>query len=65
MLDIILSHRVYELAAIYNWGGVNSMFQQLSTSSTPNFASAYKSVQKMSKKALEQTINEIRDALGE
>ena len=64
MLDLILSHRVYELAAIYNWGNVNSTFQQLSTSSTPKFASAYKSVQKMSKKALEKTITEIRDSLG-
>lgn len=64
MLDLILSHRVYELAAIYNWGGVNSMFQQLSTNSTPKFASSYKGVQKMSKKALEQTIAEIRESLG-
>ncbi|MBQ3815981.1 MAG: hypothetical protein II836_07980 [Clostridia bacterium] len=65
MLDIILSRRVYELAAIYDWGGVNSMFSHLSTSSNPKFASAYKSVQKMSAKALEKTITEIRESLGQ
>ena len=65
MLDVILRGRVYELAAIYNWGSVNSMFAQLSTSSDPKFASAYKSVQKMANKALEQTIGEIRESLGE
>jgi hypothetical protein len=65
MLDIILNHRVYELAVIYDWGGINSMFSQLSTNASAKFSSAYKSVQKMSNKALDKTINEIRESLGQ
>ena len=65
MLDLILSNRVYELAAIYDWGRINSIFGQLSTNASPRFASAYKSVQKVSGKALEKTIDEIRESLGQ
>ena len=64
MLNLILSHRVYELAAIYNWGDVNSMFQSMSTNASSNFASTYKSKKKMAEKTLEKTLNEIREALG-
>ena len=56
---------VYELAAIYNWGDINSMFQTMSTNPASTFASAYKSRQKVAEKTLEKTINEIRESLGQ
>ena len=64
MLNLILSHRVYELAAIYDWGGVNSMFSEMSSNPSANFASTYKSKQKLAGKNLEKTVEEIRETLG-
>ena len=64
MLNLILSHRVYELAAIYDWGGINSMFSEMSGNPSANFASTYKSKQKAAGKNLDKTIAEIRESIG-
>ncbi len=64
MLDLILSHRVYELAAIYDWGGINSMYQTLASNETMSFASQFKSKQKVAQKNLDKTIDEIRESFG-
>lgn len=58
MLELILDNRVYELAAIYNWGGINSMFADLSKSGK-GFASTYAGKEKGAVSAIEKTIAEI------
>jgi len=62
MLELILDNRVYELASIYDWGGINSMFAQLAKT-TSGFASTYASKEKAAISAIEKTIQEI-EALG-
>lgn len=63
MLELILDSRVYELAAIYNWGSINSMFGGFATSTKSQFASTYAGKEKGATTALEKTVDEIK-ALG-
>ena len=65
MLELILDNRVYELAAIYDWGGVNSIFDTIAHDPATQFASKYASIQKVADKMLSRTIDEIREALGD
>ncbi len=60
MLELILDTRIYDLAAIYNWGGIN-IFSSLGDSATASFASSYASKTAAAEKALAQTIQEILD----
>ena len=62
MLEIILQSRVYEVAAIYNWGNIQTMFRTINLENK-EFASMYASVQKAAEAALEKTIEAIK-ALG-
>ena len=63
MLEIILDSRVYDLASIYDWGGISSMFNELGNSATKQFASTYAGKEKGTVAAIEKTIAEI-EALG-
>jgi len=63
MLDLILDSRVYDLASIYDWGGISSMFNELGNSATKQFASTYAGKEKGAVSAIEKTITEI-EALG-
>lgn len=59
MLELILDNRVYELAAIYDWGGVYSMFAALAVSGA-GFASTYASKEATVITAIEKTIEDIK-----
>lgn len=65
MLELILDNRVYELAAIYDWGGVNTIFDKIAYDPATQFASKYASIQKVADKMLSRTIDEIRESLGD
>lgn len=60
MLELILDSRVYELAAIYDWGSINSMFGGFATSTKTQFASTYAGKEKGATTALEKTVDEIK-----
>ncbi len=64
MLELILDNRVYELAAIYDWGGVNTIFDKIAYDPATQFASKYASIQKVADKMLSRTLDEIRESLG-
>ncbi len=59
MLDIILSTRIYDLAAIYDWGGISSVFNKMGENDTLAFASTYASKEAGADKALAKTVDEI------
>lgn len=61
MLDIILHTRVYDLASIYDWGGINSMFNSFGDNNKLSFASTYTAKETAAKVAIEKTIDEIEN----
>ncbi|MBE6611855.1 MAG: hypothetical protein E7632_05140 [Ruminococcaceae bacterium] len=56
MLELILDSMKYDIAHIYNWGGVSYFMNNLGTNNNPNFASAYASVETKVEKALADTM---------
>lgn len=65
MLELILDNRVYELAAIYDWGGVNTIFDTIAHDPATQFSSRYASIKKVADKMLSRTLDEIRESLGD
>ena len=59
MLDIILSNRVFDLATIYNWGEIMTIFGDIYNSRQNNFTSAFERRETMIERAIERTINEV------
>ncbi len=62
ILDQIIENRTYDLGAIYGWGGIVSKLQtQLSTRST-NFASTWRSLERVAQSQMNKTIKEFQNA---
>ena len=59
MMELIYDRRVYDLADIYNFGGVTSMMNSFISSNSTNFASLYKSYSKIIEKQIQQTANSV------
>jgi hypothetical protein len=53
MIDIILQSRVYDIGYIYSSIGLPSIFNNLVSKGSTDFASAYKNASKKANKALE------------
>ena len=64
MLDIILQSRIYDLAKIYNTGGAVGNIASLITNGKGNFASTWKTTQKVFGKLLEKTIKNFEELEG-
>jgi hypothetical protein len=60
MVDIILGNRVYDLAMVYNWGGVGTLINNMTGAKTDNFISQYESIAEAAKTALEKTNDEYK-----
>lgn len=61
MLDIILQSRIYDLAKIYNLGGVVGNIATIINQGTGKFASTWKSTQKIFAKTLEKVLRNFED----
>ena len=64
MLDIILQSRIYDLAKIYNTGGAVGNIANLINTGSGNFASTWKTTQKVFSKLLEKTIKNFEELEG-
>ncbi len=57
MLDFIFNNRVYDLGAIYNWGGLRDFFTTICVNGTEMFASKYQANEDAIKSAMEDTLD--------
>ncbi len=62
VLDQVIENRTYDLGAIYAWGGVVSRISSLMENRSTNFASAWKSLERVTSRALQQTIKDFQKA---
>ncbi|NLZ36719.1 MAG: hypothetical protein GX897_04490 [Clostridiales bacterium] len=60
MIDIILANRIYDLGMIYDWGGVGTLINDLTSSKKSDFASRYAKIEEKAQKALEETIEKYK-----
>lgn len=61
MLEIVLDKKVYDIAQIYNFGGIIDTVNKLATSNSTNFASVYQSVESAVKTQIEKTLELIAE----
>ena len=61
MLDYILANPVFELAYMWNWGGVYGQLTRATTANNSNVASMLKSLEKTAAKAVEYTMKTVSD----
>ncbi|MFA6947676.1 MAG: hypothetical protein WCQ72_01705 [Eubacteriales bacterium] len=59
MIDLVLSNRSYDLAAIYDWGGVFAMFSSMYSSKKSDMASRYEKLKIKAETAIEKYITTI------
>lgn len=57
MLDLLLQNRVYDLAMMYGWGGINSGFVDLAKKNSTDLASLSAKKEKQIDQAIEKFIN--------
>ena len=57
MLDFIFNNRVYDLGAIYTWGGIRDFLNTICVNGTDMFASKYEA----NKDSIEAAINNTLD----
>lgn len=60
MLEIILSSRVFDLASLYDWGGIYGMFASMTSAKNTDYASRYASVEQPAAAAIEKFITAIK-----
>lgn len=60
MLDIILDSRVYDLASLYNWGGVYAIFPAMVSADSVDYASRFESVKEKAIIEIEETIESLK-----
>lgn len=58
MLDIILQSRIYDLAKIYNFGGVCASIAKIISTGEGNFASTWKRSEKLFEKNVEHAVEQ-------
>lgn len=57
MLDFIFNNRVYDLGAIYNWGGLRDFFTTICVNGTDMFTSKYEANEEAIKSAMNDTLS--------
>ena len=62
VLDQVIENRTYDLGAIYGWGGVIERIGTLMENRGTNFASSWKSLERVAQRALEATIKDFNKA---
>ena len=61
MLDIALANRVYDIGRIYSLGGIGSIFQQLASAGSTDFASTFATKEKAANKMLERLVSDFSE----
>ena len=56
MLDLVSETRVFDIGSLYGWGSMNSKITDMTTKGNSNWASAYKSLQRVADRALSNSI---------
>lgn len=62
MLDIIFQTRVYDIAYIFNWGGIGGLLESMYNGKRNNFASEYAKIEEKATAKMHETI-ELFDAI--
>ena len=62
VLDKVIENRTYDLGAIYAWGGVVDRLNTLMKNRSVNFASAWKSLERVATSAMNKTIKDFQKA---
>ena len=57
MLEMIFATRVYDLAHVFNWGGIFTIFETLGAARSANFVSAYEKVLPAAERDMNKTID--------
>lgn len=60
MLNLIFDNRAYDIANIYDFGGVQSLFPQMVTSGDTNFASKYAAQQTKAETQIDQLMDKLQ-----
>jgi len=61
MLKLVFSTRVYDLAYIYDWGGIGFLLMNMNDRGQKDFASQYEKIEAKAKTAMEKTIDLYKD----
>ena len=56
MLDLVSETRVFDIGSLYKWGNMNSKITDMTTAGNSNWASSYKSLQRVAERALQNSI---------
>ena len=64
MLDLIFSNRIYDLGYSFDWGGIITEINNLTTNKAPNISSSIEKKLKSAQKALDKTITTITESEG-
>ena len=59
MMELIYANRVFDLADIYDFGGIQSMLNSLVSSNSTNFASLYKAQSKIIERKIQEIVNSL------
>ena len=57
MLEIIFASRVYDLAHVFNWGGIFTVFETLGAARSHNFVSSYEKVLAAAERDMQKTMD--------
>ena len=60
MMELIYANRIFDLADIYDFGGIQAMMNSFVSSNSTNFTSLYKSYSKIIEKQVQQIVNSIK-----
>ena len=64
MLDLIFNNRLYDLGAIYNWGGnLIGIYSSVMRSGTNTLVSTFESQQTAAQTAMDQTIEDLKNSI--
>ena len=59
MMELIYANRIFDLADIYDFGGISSMMNSFISGNSTNFTSMYKSYSKIIEKQIRATANSV------
>ena len=59
MMELIYANRIFDLADIYDFGGIQSMMNSFVSSNSTNFASLYKAQSKIIERKIQEIVNSL------
>ena len=65
VLDVIRQALVYDIALLYDWGGLEKMLERISYESSNPYASAVNGIEASVNPKIEDTVEQLRNPRGE